>query len=183
MTARPLEIERQLAEQERRVAGSDGEPRRCVPCSALIDNVRSLWNVGAIFRSADGCGLERLVLTGITGHPPRKEISKTALGAEQAVAWEYRAEAIDALRDYREAGYRTVALELSDRAEPLDRYDWTPKSLLVVGNEVAGVSDPLLQECQDHISIPMLGAKNSFNVAVAFGIAAFSASRALVEKG
>ena len=97
MTARPVEVEAVLVERERRVAGSRGDGVRRLPHIALLDDIRSLWNVGAIFRTADACGVERLILAGITGCPPRPAIAKTALGAEDAVAWDYRADPLIAL--------------------------------------------------------------------------------------
>jgi len=179
LTARPVAIEEQLRDQERKILGGVGSGMQRLPFAAIIDNVRSLWNVGSIFRTADGCGIEKLFLTGISGCPPRKEISKTALGAEESVAWEYRATAEAALDTVVEAGYEVVALETGEAAQPIDRFVWPPRPALIVGNEVAGVDPALLSRCRHHVTIPMLGAKNSFNVAVAFAIAAFSGSRAL----
>jgi tRNA G18 (ribose-2'-O)-methylase SpoU len=179
LTARPLAIEGQLREQERKIVGGVGSGMQRLPFVAVIDNVRSLWNVGSIFRTADGCGIEKLFLTGISGCPPRKEISKTALGAEESVAWEYRATAEAALDTVVGAGYELVALETGETALPIDQFAWPQRPALIVGNEVAGVDPALLSRCSHHVTIPMLGAKNSFNVAVAFAIAAFAGSRAL----
>jgi tRNA G18 (ribose-2'-O)-methylase SpoU len=179
MTAKPLEVEAHLLERQGSVSGAAGAPVERLPLVALVDNVRSLWNVGSIFRSADACGVRELVLAGISGCPPRPEISKTALGAEEAVAWRYRADAAEALAKLREEGYEPVALETSRRAVPLSAMDWPKRTCLVVGNEVAGISAPVLEACGRHVYIPMCGVKNSLNVAVAFGIAAFAASAAL----
>jgi len=179
MTARPISVEEQLRSQEARVRGGAGSTLERLPIVVLLDNIRSLWNVGSIFRTADGCGVERLVLTGITGCPPRREVTKTALGAEEAVAWEYRADAAEALAVAVARGYEPVALEATDDAVPIDSFAWPARPLLVVGNEVAGVSDAVLAACPRRLAIPMLGAKSSFNVAVAFGIAAFHAASAL----
>ena len=181
MTARPLGVEERLREQEQRIAARPGAAIDRLPLAVLVDNVRSLWNVGSVFRTADACGVRELVLTGITGCPPRTEISKTALGAEQAVSWSYRADALEALRRLRDEGYATVALETSPRAIPLHELKWPEKVCLVVGNEVAGVSDPVLERCDRHVSIPMYGIKDSLNVAVAFGIVAHQAARALMQ--
>jgi tRNA G18 (ribose-2'-O)-methylase SpoU len=150
-----------------------------LPFTVLLDNVRSLWNVGSIFRTADACGVERIVLCGITGCPPRREIAKTALGAEEMVLWEYDANARRALLRLRAEGLRPVALEETPRALPIDEAAWPSPLLLVVGNEVAGVADELRQECELHVSIRMRGGKRSLNVAVAFGVAAHAAARAL----
>lgn len=186
MTALPAAVrdeldERERRTRERRAAGEPSVALRRVPLRVVVDGVRSLWNVGSIFRSADGCGVEHLHLTGITGTPPRAEIAKTALGAEQAVAWSYRADPLEVLDALVRDGYTPVALEATERAEAVDRFAWPSRVLLVVGNEVAGVSAALLERCPAHVSIPMLGEKRSFNVAVAFGIAAHAASRALIQ--
>jgi tRNA G18 (ribose-2'-O)-methylase SpoU len=138
-----------------------------------------LWNVGSILRTADACGVERVLLAGITGHPPRAEISKTALGAEEAVAWSWVAEPLDAIERVVTSGYVPVAIETTPLAVPLDAVRWPPRPCLVVGNEVAGVSPAVLEACPLHVRIPMRGVKGSLNVAVAFGIAAHVAALAL----
>jgi len=150
-----------------------------LPLVTLIDNVRSLWNVGSIFRTADACGVSHLALCGITGCPPREEISKTALGAEEAVAWSYHAEPLDAIEKFRADGFVPVALEATDGATPLDEFEWPRRVALVVGNEVAGVGPGLLGACDARVGIPMYGIKDSLNVAVAYGIAAHHAARQL----
>jgi tRNA G18 (ribose-2'-O)-methylase SpoU len=183
MTAKPVEIESELLERQRVVTGVKGSAIHRLPLVALVDNIRSLWNIGSIFRSADACGVRELVLTGISGCPPRPEISKTALGAEEAVAWSYRADPLEALERLRGEGYRTVALETSPEAIPLGEMHWPDRACLVVGNEVAGVGPSLLEVCELQLRIPMYGVKNSFNVAVAFGIAASSAAAALAAAG
>jgi tRNA G18 (ribose-2'-O)-methylase SpoU len=179
MTAKPLSVEAGLREKERKVTGGSGAPIERLPLVALVDNVRSLWNVGSIFRTADACGFREVVLAGISGCPPRAEISKTALGADEAVPWRYHADVTEALHHLRDAGYATVAVETSERAIPLQRFDWPSRVCLVVGNEVAGVSAAAQEGCDHHVRIPMYGVKSSLNVAVAFGVAAYSASTAL----
>jgi tRNA G18 (ribose-2'-O)-methylase SpoU len=153
--------------------------RSSLPLTVLVDNVRSLWNVGSIFRTADACAVRTLYLAGITGHPPRPEISKTALGADSAVDWHYSADPLESLERVVADGYTPVAIETSPEAVPLGRVSWPPTVCLVVGNEVAGVSPPVLKACPLHVSIPMLGTKESLNVAVAFGIAAYEVVRSL----
>ena len=172
MTASPLAIEAQLVEQQARIAGSTGVSIERLPFVVLLDDLRSLWNVGSIFRTADACGVRELILAGITGYPPRPEITKTALGAQDAVAWSYRADARDALEHARAAGYVTVAVECTPRAVSLEAMEWPQAVCLVMGNEVAGVSSPVMDACDHHVSIPMRGVKDSLNVAVAFGIVA-----------
>jgi tRNA G18 (ribose-2'-O)-methylase SpoU len=179
LTARPLDVEAKLVEQQRRLAGGAGAAVERLPFAVVVDNVRSLWNVGSMFRTADACGVAEMVLTGITGCPPRRELSKTALGAEEAVAWSYVADPVEAVSGLRRRGYRLVALEAGDGAHALERFEWPARPALVVGNEVAGIADPVLELCDERVALPMLGVKDSFNVAVAFGIAAFAAARAL----
>ena len=182
LTARPLAIEEQLRAQEARVRGGAGADMRRLPLAVLVDNVRSLWNVGALFRTADACGVQRMILCGITGSPPRPEITKTALGAEEAVAWSYRADPVVALADLERDGYVPVAIESTPAAIPLASFPWPDRICLVIGNEVAGVSPQLLAACSRHAAIPMLGVKDSLNVAVAFGIAAHAAATALAPQ-
>jgi tRNA G18 (ribose-2'-O)-methylase SpoU len=179
MTARPVEIEARLRAQQERIRGVEGSPISRLPLVVLVDNVRSLWNIGAIFRTADACGVGEVVLAGISGCPPRREIAKTALGAEEAVAWRYRADAGEALREIIAEGYVPVAIETSARAVSLREMVWPERTCLVMGNEVAGISPPVLEACPRHVSIPMRGLKDSLNVAVAFGIVAFRAAEAL----
>jgi 23S rRNA (guanosine2251-2'-O)-methyltransferase len=182
MTARPLAVERRLERIEAAApaggrASSEGLAR--LPLAVVVDNVRSLWNVGSIFRTADACGVSQIVLCGITGTPPREGIAKTALGAEHSVPWTYRADPRDALAGLAAQGFVTVAVERSPAAPPVDLLRWPERVCLVIGNEVAGVGPRTREMCEVETSIPMLGMKESLNVAVAFGIAAYSASRAL----
>jgi tRNA G18 (ribose-2'-O)-methylase SpoU len=179
MTARPLAVGPRLRARERCATGGPGSEVPRLPLAVLVDNVRSLWNVGSIFRTADACGVSELVLTGITGCPPQPRIAKTALGAERAVAWSYRADPLQALDGLLRLGYTAVALETSARARSVECFEWPERTCLVVGNEVAGVTPRLLDSCEHHVAIPMLGVKESLNVAVAFGIVAHDASRAL----
>lgn len=149
-----------------------------IPVAALIDNVRSLYNVGSIFRTSDGAMIEKLVLTGFTPHPPRKEIEKTALGATKSVKWEYHKHPVEALKQFKEQGWKVYCLELTDSSIPYD--DVKPSDFplcLVVGNEIVGVSNEVIKFCDGAIEIPMFGIKQSLNVAVAYGIAVFELAR------
>jgi tRNA G18 (ribose-2'-O)-methylase SpoU len=180
-TARPAGLEARLRAQQDRIVGLDRSPIPRLPLAVLVDSVRSLWNVGSIFRTADACGVSRIVLTGITGCPPRREIQKTALGADEVVAWQYRADPLQALLRLGNEGYATVAIETSERAVPVREMIWPPRLCLVIGNEVTGISPAVLEACRHHVRIPMRGLKDSLNVAVAFGIVAYEASQALGE--
>ncbi len=144
-----------------------------LPLVVLLDNIRSLYNVGSIFRTADGARVEKLILSGITGYPPRKEIDKTALGATETVPWERMVNPVEAVERYRQAGYQIVVLEHTDVSVPYWEYAFTYPSLLILGNEVWGVSDELLPMADAAIDIPMLGAKQSLNVSVAFGVVVY----------
>ncbi|MBF0331854.1 MAG: RNA methyltransferase [Candidatus Omnitrophica bacterium] len=148
------------------------------PVSVVLDNIRSLNNVGAIFRSADGAGIEKIWLCGITGYPPQGDISKTALGAEESVAWAYARSAMDVIHDHRARGYQILLLEQAEGSIPYDEFVPRSPVCLVVGNEVDGVADELVRLADAAIEIPMCGVKNSLNVAVAFGVVAFRLTRA-----
>ncbi len=148
-----------------------------LPVSLLLDNIRSLYNVGSFFRTADAAAIERLYLSGITAQPPHKGIAKTALGAEQRVAWQYTLEALPLLDDLAARGYEIAALETSVHA--VDLFDWTPRFpvCLIFGHEVDGVQPALLARCDTHVRIPMLGSKHSLNVATAAGVAVYELLR------
>ena len=147
--------------------------------SALLDNIRSAWNVGAIFRTADGLGIDKLYLCGITPTPDSEAVRKTSLGAEESIAWEYSRNAPETVNKLKGKGYKFIALEQDNRAIPLMDYRFpNPEPpILIVGNEVTGVDPELLNLCDQILHIPMLGRKCSLNVEVAFGIAAFQLTR------
>ena len=120
-----------------------------------------------------------LVLAGVTGCPPRDAIAKTALGAEQAVPWRYRARELGAVHELSREGWTPVAVENGPASIPISEFDWPARPCLVVGNEIRGVSPHVLAACPDRVAIPMLGTKETLNVAVAYGIAAFRAAEVL----
>ena len=154
-------------------AEADDPPVAATPISALLDNVRSLFNVGSIFRSADGAGFEHLYLCGFTPTPANRKLAKTALGAEESVAWSHHRNAVELARNLVAAGAHLWALETTEDAAPLFAPDAPPTPLvLVAGNEVTGIDPGLLSLCEQSIAIPMVGRKRSLNVATAFGIAA-----------
>jgi len=141
-----------------------------LPATVLLDNVRSMYNVGAFFRAADGVGLEKVCLCGITARPPKKAITKTALGAEETVPWEHGWDAIAMAERLRSGGFQIAAIETGVQA--VDLFDWQPKFPVCVafGHEVDGLSPELLEIADTHVRIPMLGKKKSLNVATAAGI-------------
>lgn len=140
----------------------------------LAHNIRSLWNVGSFFRTADAFAVEKIILTGYTGVPPRREISKTALGADEWVTWEYEKDPLAAMEKVRKNGYRIVALEQTHKATDIATYISPEKICLILGHEVTGVPAELLDLSDDHVHIPMNGKKESLNVSVAAGIALHS---------
>ncbi len=148
-----------------------------LPAAVLLDNVRSMYNVGAFFRAADGVGLQKLYLGGITAHPPKKAISKTALGAEEIVPWEHDWDAVRMAVGLRSQGFEIAAIETS--VHSLDLFEWQPKFPLCVafGHEVDGLRPELLELADVHVRIPMLGKKTSLNVATAAGIVLYELLR------
>ena len=148
-----------------------------LPVTILLDNVRSMYNVGAFFRTADGAGVERLLLSGITGRPPKSAISKTALGAEERVPWQPVDDCATHVDTLRQNGYEIAAIETSVHA--LDLFDWLPRFPVCVlfGHEVEGLTSNLLNLCDTHVRIPMLGLKHSLNVASAGAIVMYELLR------
>lgn len=138
----------------------------------LLDNIRSILNVGALFRTCDGAGFEKIVLTGFTPTPPRKEIAKTAIGAENFVAWEYYKDPMEYVRNLKKQGYRIFVLEQTEKS--IDFHVIASmeheKICLILGNEIEGVQKGLLDIADHCVEIPMLGQKQSLNVATAGGI-------------
>ena len=150
------------------------------PVVGVLEDIRSLYNVGSCFRTADAMLLERLILTGYTPTPPRKEISKTALGATETVPWECIKDGAEAVALLQSQGFRTYALELTDSSLQLGSVEIPPGPVaFIAGNEITGVSAATLAACDGCLEIPMHGVKHSLNVAVAFGIAAWE----LVKRG
>lgn len=149
-----------------------------LPVYVVLNSIRSSYNVGSIFRTSDGAMIEKLFLCGYTPHPPKKEVLKTALGSQDSVLWEYAKDAKEIILDLKRIGIKICALELTESSMPhynLNK-DIFPLAL-VVGNEITGVSQELLDLCDISIEIPQFGIKQSLNVAVAYGIAAFELRR------
>ena len=148
-----------------------------LPVTLLLQNIRSMYNVGSFFRTADGAGVERLLLSGITARPPMNAIRKTALGAEERVAWSGIADPAVEVQKLHEQGYEIAAIETSNRA--VDIFDWRPHFpvCLLFGHEVDGLSQDLLDLCDTHVRIPMLGLKHSLNVSSAAAIVMYELLR------
>lgn len=157
--------------------GAPYEAIKPLPVSVVLDNVRSLYNVGAFFRTADAAACEKLYLCGITGRPPKPAITKTALGAEETVAWQHNPTAAAVIAGLQERGYEIAAIETSRRA--VDLFDWRPSFpvCLIFGHETDGLPADLLASCDTHVRIPMLGRKHSLNVSTAGGIVIYELLR------
>jgi len=142
------------------------------PLVLVLDGIRSLNNVGSIFRTADAFSLQSIVLCGVTGTPPHREIQKTALGATESVDWEYTEDIVSKLTELKSNGFCIVAIEQTHHSTPLEQ-GLTARQLpiaLILGNEISGVSDAALQLCDHVLEIPQFGSKHSLNVAVSAGI-------------
>jgi 23S rRNA (guanosine2251-2'-O)-methyltransferase len=140
--------------------------------TVVLDNVRSMHNVGSIFRTCDGFAVEQVVLCGITGQPPHREIEKTALGATQSIAWKYANTTLSAVSHLRSEGYIIVAIEQAENSVMLNTFRPRPdvKYALIFGNEVNGVDDEVMAAVDTCIEIPQFGTKHSFNIVVSAGI-------------
>ncbi|MHB9147457.1 MAG: RNA methyltransferase [Candidatus Amoebophilus sp.] len=143
-----------------------------IPLILVLDNLRSMHNIGAAFRIADAFLLEKIYLCGITAQPPHREIHKTALGAEETVIWEYVPDTYTLLQSLKNNGYLIVALEQTDESIPLQNYQINSnnKYALVFGNEVFGIQEEALAACDLALEIPQHGTKHSLNVSVSMGI-------------
>jgi len=146
-----------------------------LPLAGLLDNIRSIHNVGSMFRTADGVGMTHLHLSGITATPDHPRLAKAALGAHETVPWTYRANGVDAAAALIATGYQLWALERTggDQASLFDRVAPDAPLAVIVGNEKAGVDPGILAQCDAVVSLPMSGRKSSLNAAVAFGIALY----------
>ncbi len=161
-----------------RISTEESKEIERFPVSVMLDNIRSLYNVGSIFRTCDSARVAKLIMCGFTPHPPRKEIEKTALGAVDTVPWQYEQDILKAIKEQKALGIKVIAVELTDK-----KRDYTSLTAddfpicLVLGNELSGISDEVLAECDDAIEIPMHGVKHSLNVGVAAGITIFESIR------
>jgi len=143
-----------------------------LPVVVVLDNVRSMNNVGSAFRTGDGFAIEKMILCGITAQPPHREIEKTAIGATQSVEWVHYDETLDAIRELRNDGYEIIAIEQAVESIMLNTFkpEQDKKYALIFGNEVNGVSDEVMAEIDKCIEIPQFGTKHSFNIVISAGI-------------
>lgn len=140
------------------------------PLHAVLDNFRSAYNVGSVFRTADAGAIEHIHLCGMSAHPPHKKIEKTSLGAFEYVPWTYYERTSDALKRLRDLEIPIVAVEVTDGAVSHFEFKFPRPVAVVFGNEVAGINQKTLAQCGATVCIPMFGFKNSINVATAYGI-------------
>lgn len=155
-----------------RVSVDEFKTQEKLPVIVVLDNVRSLNNVGSAFRTADGFAVEAIYLCGITAQPPHREIEKTALGATQSINWKYFEQVADAVEDLKANHFEIVAIEQAENS--LSLLEFTPekdkKYAFFFGNEVNGVSDEVMREIDTCIEIPQFGTKHSFNIVISTGI-------------
>ncbi|SMO37600.1 RNA methyltransferase [Gracilimonas mengyeensis] len=147
-------------------------PKALQSLKILVHNIRSLHNVGAIFRSADAFGISEVILSGHSPTPPRPEINKTAIGAEEFMDWRYEESGLNAILGLKEEGYHIIGLEQTEESIPLPELEIpsTKKTCIVLGSEVSGIDDELLAEIDIFTAIPQFGYKHSLNVSVAAGV-------------
>lgn len=143
-----------------------------IPLVVVLDNVRSMHNVGSVFRTSDGFLIEGIYLCGYTPQPPHRDINKTALGATETVTWSYFKSTMEAVHSLREKGFRILAVEQAENSISLEKLGWDGKSplALVFGNEVEGVEQEVIDQCDGCLEIPQWGMKHSLNISVAAGI-------------
>jgi len=138
----------------------------------ILDNIRSMHNVGSVFRTADAFAVEKIILCGITAQPPHRDIEKSALGATASVEWEYETETIEVVKKLQSKGYKVLAIEQTENSAELQKFEFNYHSsyAIVFGNEVDGVQQAVIDACEGCIEIPQFGTKHSFNVSVTAGI-------------
>ena len=164
-----------------RISVTEFKEAEKLPVCILLDNVRSLHNVGSAFRTADAFRIEKIFLTGITGTPPHREIQKSALGATESVVWEYAERSAEAIKNIKASGYEIIIIEQTTASKPVHSFTPEPgkKYCLVFGNEVDGVSDDVITLGDQALEIPQTGTKHSLNISVCLGIVAWEFFRKL----
>ena len=159
-----------------RISTEEFKQAKKIPLVIVLDNVRSMHNIGSVFRTSDAYLVEKVVLCGITAQPPHAEIHKSALGAEFSVDWEYYTDTNEAVEALKRKGYEVWAIELAENSVMLDQFSTlnsqlsTQKIAVVMGNEVKGVQQSVINKCKGCIELPQFGTKHSLNVSVTAGI-------------
>ena len=154
-----------------------------MPIIVVLENIRSAYNVGSVFRTADAFLLEGIYICGYTAYPPHKEIRKTALGADESVHWKHFRQVKDALDDLKAQGYKIYAVEQVQNSVPLQQLKWQGEKIAVIlGNEVTGVEQSTIEQTDGSLEIPQLGMKHSLNVSVAAGVVLWELVRTNLAK-
>lgn len=174
---------RKLTHEElgkKRISLEDAKKVKRHPIFVMCDNIRSIYNIGSIFRTSDAALIEKLYLTGYTPYPPRPEIEKVALGSTNSVSWEYVKNPLDALKQLKIKGIKIASLEITQNSRSYTGFTKLDFPLcLILGNELTGVSNELIENSDFSIEIPQYGFKHSMNVSVAYGIAVFEMVRVI----
>lgn len=155
-----------------RLTPEEFKAKRKIKIVIILDNIRSMHNVGSVFRTADAFAVEKIILCGITARPPHRDIEKSALGATSSVEWEYEEDTLTAVNNLKSNGYQVLAIEQTEDSAELDGFEFsysTPYAI-VFGNEVDGVNQNVIDACEGCLEIPQFGTKHSFNVSVTAGI-------------
>lgn len=168
-------------EEINRLTPEDFIDTKKLPLIVVLNNIRSHHNTGAIFRTCDAFASESIYLCGITGVPPHRDIHKTALGATETVHWEYFENTLEAIQKLKNNNYKIIALEIAENSTSIDEFQINPKEkiALILGNEVHGIDQEVLDICDNCIEIPQYGTKHSLNVSVSGGIAIWTISKLL----
>ena len=172
-----LLLSRDLIFEPARVHNSNAPSSKGERYAVLLDNIRSAWNVGSIFRSADGFGFTHSYLCGITPTPENDSVQKTSLGAEDSVPWSYHKDAVKLVKGLKREGWHIIGLEENERGSEIGSKNLSKRNkecVVIVGNEVTGIDPGLLKLCDEIVTIPMRGGKKSLNAAIAFGVAAYA---------
>ncbi|MFA6244746.1 MAG: RNA methyltransferase [Candidatus Hydrogenedentales bacterium] len=172
------ELEARLEPHYRCVPPEQLPPMERNPVHVVLDNLRSAFNVGSIFRTSDAGAVEHIHLCGLTAFPPNPKLTKTALGAHDYVPWTHHESTAQAIEVLRNQGIACVAIEVTETSVPHTKFDWPQPVAIVFGNEVWGIRPETLAICDAVVSIPMRGYKNTINVATAFGVVLYEALRA-----
>jgi tRNA G18 (ribose-2'-O)-methylase SpoU len=166
-----------------RVSNEEFKSQEKFPIILVLDNIRSLNNVGTFFRTGDAFNVQKIYLCGITAQPPHRDIHKTALGATDVVEWEYVESTVDLIQKLKGADVRTLVLEQTEQTTMLQKLEWNGEApvALIFGNEVDGVQQEVIDRCDEVIEIPQFGTKHSFNVSVSAGIVLWELVRRIVS--
>jgi len=169
-----------------RISEAEFKTSRKIPVTLVLDNIRSMHNVGSFFRTADAFRLEKIMLCGVTAQPPHRDIEKTALGATNTVSWEYYNSTADACDALKKGGYLLCAIEQTEKSVELNSFTVSEKNkyALILGNEVKGVNQQVINDSDHSLEIPQFGTKHSLNVSVCGGVVIwhfFSALQCLLE--